>query len=73
MNVDDPRQRMLRVRTALDRDAEDGLRLFHRDVEVPSVVRYNVGRLVLALLQRGAVLVHRQPLHRLGRKSILNS
>lgn len=59
MNVDDTRQRVLGIGSSLDRDAEYRFRLLHRYVKISSMVRYYVWWLILALLQRRAVLVHR--------------
>lgn len=41
-------QRMLRVGTSFDCDAQDGLRFLHRDMQIAPVVRYDIGAVVHA-------------------------
>lgn len=41
-------QRMLRVGTSFDCDAQNGFRFLHRDMQIASVVRYDIGAVVHA-------------------------
>lgn len=67
-------QRMLRVGTSFDCDAQNGFRFLHRDMQIAPVVRYDIGAVVyasncsaaasmlLTLMTAVGVVVHRHVL-----------
>ena len=60
VDVDDAWEGVLGVGAPLDRNAQNRLGLFHRDVQIATVIRYNAGT-VLRVVRSSAVVVSVAP------------